>query len=157
MIRTIDGVPEGDGLHIGIVVASWNRSVNDRLLDGAIGRCEQLGVSRTTVVRVPGALELAVAARSLIDIGCSAVVAIGTIVKGDTDHYDIVVRESTSSLSRLATDTGVPITNAVLAVHNIKDAIDRAGEGPSNKGYEAAEAAVLTVTALRRLADSDLS
>lgn len=157
MIRTVDGVPEGEGLHIGIAVASWNRSVNDRLLDGAIARCEQLGVSRTTVVRVPGALELAVAARSLIDIGCSAVVAIGTIVKGDTDHYDIVVRESTSSLSRLATDTGVPITNAVLAVHNIKDAIDRAGEGPSNKGYEAAEAAVLTVTALRRLADSDLS
>lgn len=157
MIRTVDGVPEGEGLHIGIAVASWNRSVNDRLLDGAIARCEQLGVSRTTVVRVPGALELAVAARSLIDIGCSAVVAIGTIVKGDTDHYDIVVRESTSSLSRLATDTGVPITNAVLAVHNMKDAIDRAGGGPSNKGYEAAEAAVLTVTALRQLADSDPS
>lgn len=148
---TIEGNLEGEGLHIGIAVASWNAVVTGRLLAGALRRCEESGVSQATVIQVPGALELAVTARALINAGCDAIVAIGTVVKGDTDHYDIVVRESTSSLSRLATDTGVPVAQAVLAVHNVKDALSRAGDGPDNKGYEAAEAAILTATALREL------
>ncbi len=143
---------EGAGLHVGVVVASWNRAITDRLLDGALDRLEKAGVDEVTVLRVPGALELPVGAMALADNGCDATIAIGTVIRGDTDHYEIVVRESTAGISRVALDTGVPVTHAILAVTDIERAVERAGEGPSNKGYEAAEAAVLTVTALRRLA-----
>ncbi len=153
MTATIEPSLDGRGLHIGIAVANWNRSVTDRLLDGATSRCERLGVARVTVLRVPGALELPLAAQRLIEgARCDAVVAIGTVVKGDTDHYEIVVRESSSGISRVALDTGAPVANAILAVHDFADAMARAGEGESNKGVEAVDAAVATANALARLA-----
>lgn len=142
---------DGAGLHIGLAVASWNQTITDRLLDGAESRCEELGVSEVTVLRVPGALELPLAAKALIDQGCNAVVAIGTIVKGDTDHYEIVVRESTSGITRVALDSGVPVTNAILAVHDYGDAVERSDQGDANKGVEAVDAAILTATAIARL------
>lgn len=151
MIRQVEGKPEGAGLHIGIAVASWNRTITDRLLDASIRRGEELGVSEVTVLRVPGALELPLAARSLVDKGCDGVVALGTVVKGDTDHYDIVVRESSGGIAQVSIETGVPVTNGILAVHAIDDAVDRSQPGQGNKGREAMDAAVLTATALRAL------
>lgn len=150
MTRTVEGDLDASGLHVGVAVSTWNRSVTDRLLDGALGRLEAMG-AEVTVLRVPGALELPIAARSLADAGCDAVVAIGTIVRGDTDHYEIVVRESTAGIARVALDTGIPVANAILAVNEYGHAVERAGEGPSNKGFEAAEAAVSTAVALRAL------
>jgi 6,7-dimethyl-8-ribityllumazine synthase len=79
------------------------------------------------------------------------VVAIGTVVKGETDHYEIVVRESARGVSRVALETGVPVANAILAVHNYSQAVDRAGEGEDNKGVEGVNAAVVTANALREL------
>jgi 6,7-dimethyl-8-ribityllumazine synthase len=152
MTRLIDPKPDGKGLTIGIAVARWNQSITDRLLDGAESRLEELGVEETMVLRVPGALELPIAASSLISKGCDAVVAIGTIVRGDTDHYEIVVRESTAGIARVALDTGKPVTNAILAVAEYEHAVERAKSGPANKGFEAAEAAVATAHALRTLA-----
>lgn len=136
---------------VGIAVARWNQSITDRLLAGAETRLEELGVDDIVVLRVPGALELPIAAGALIAQGCDAVVAVGTIIRGDTDHYEIVVRESTAGISRVALDTGVPVTNAILAVNEYDHAVERAQPGPSNKGWEAAEAAVTTANALRRL------
>jgi 6,7-dimethyl-8-ribityllumazine synthase len=153
MTRFVDGELIASDLHVGIVVATWNRSVTDRLLDGAVGRLEAMDAAEITVLRVPGALELPIGVRRLIDAGCDAVVAIGTVVRGDTTHYEIVVRESTAGVARVALDTGVPVANAILAVDEFSQAVQRAGAGPSNKGYEAAEAAVSTATALRRLGE----
>jgi len=150
MTRSIEGDLDGTGLHVGVAVATWNRTVTDRLLDGAVTRLEALG-AEVTVLRVPGALELPIAALGLADSGCDAVVAIGTIVRGDTDHYEIVVRESTAGIARVALDTGVPVTNAILAVIDFAHALERAADGPANKGFEAAEAAVTTAVALRGL------
>ncbi len=150
MTRIIEGEPDGSGLHVGVAVATWNRSVTDRLLDAAVARLEALG-AQVTILRVPGALELPLAAHGLTQAGCDAVVAIGTIVRGDTDHYEIVVRESTAGIARVALESGVPVANAILAVSEFSHAVERAGEGPSNKGFEAAEAAVSTATALRAL------
>lgn len=151
MSREVRGDLKGAGLTVGIAVATWNQSITDRLLDGAVSRLEQLGVEDIVVLHMPGSLELPVAARALAEEGADAVIAIGTVVKGDTDHYEIVVRESSSGIGRVALETGIPVTNAILAVHDIADALDRAGPGDSNKGAEAAEAAVTSATALRRL------
>jgi 6,7-dimethyl-8-ribityllumazine synthase len=153
MTRFVEGELDATGLHVGVVVATWNRAVTDQLLQGALGRLAELGADQVTVLRVPGALEVPLGARALADAGCHTVVALGTVVRGDTDHYEIVVRESTAGVARVALDTGVPVANAILAVNEYAHAMERAGEGPSNKGYEAAEAAVSTAVALRRLGE----
>ncbi len=148
MSARISGSTDGSGLHIGVAAARWNQGITDRLIQGAVGRLESLGVDEITILEVPGALELPIAARALATKGCNAVVAIGTVIKGDTDHYDIVVRESSAGITRVALDTGVPVTNAILAVHDYQDALERAGAGQANKGYEAADAAVTIANAL---------
>ncbi len=151
MIRVVEGSKSGAGLHIGIAVASWNQGVTDRLLQGAVDRLQEMEVTEITILRVPGALELPVAAKSLIANGCDAAIAIGTVVKGDTDHYEIVVRESTAGIAAVALENGVPVANAILAVHDYGQALERAGDGAANKGAEAAEAAILSATAIRDL------
>ena len=151
MTRVIEGALGGEGLHIGIAVASWNQAITDRLLEGALARCQELEVAQVTVARVPGALELPVIVKAMVDAGCAAVVAIGTVIKGETDHYEIVVRESSAGLGRVATDTGVPVANAILAVHDVTQAMDRSGQGLANKGREAVDAAVATASAIAEL------
>lgn len=152
-MRTVEGDFDASGMVIGVVVASWNQTVTDRLLDGALEHLDSSGADEVIVLRVPGALEIPVGALALIERGCNAVVAIGTVIKGETDHYEIVVNEANSGVTAVATSTGVPIGNSILAVHDVADAIFRSGPDPSNKGAEAADAAVRTANALRQLAD----
>jgi 6,7-dimethyl-8-ribityllumazine synthase len=151
----VTGVVEGSkgysNLRIGIATAHWNQNITDTLLSGALGRLEELDVGDVTVVRVPGALELPLACKKLAEAGCDAVVAIGAVVKGETDHYEIVVRESARGLTLASLDTGVPITNAILAVHEYGLALERAGTGRDNKGIEATDAALSMAMALRGL------
>jgi 6,7-dimethyl-8-ribityllumazine synthase len=154
VIRTVEGSIDASGLHIGVVAALWNQSITDRLVKEATRRLEELSAAEVTILRVPGALELPLAARKLAESGCDAVIAIGTVVKGETDHYDIVVRESARGISRVALDTGVPVANAILAVHDYELALERAGAGEANKGVEAVDAAVMTASALRALEQS---
>lgn len=151
MTRIVEGSRTGQGLHIGVAAARWNQAITDRLVDGAIARLEELGVAEITLLRVPGALELPLAAQKLVESGCDAVVAIGTVVKGETDHYEIVVKESAQGISRVALATGIPVANAILAVHDYELALERAGSGDANKGVEAVEAAVTTANAFRDL------
>jgi len=152
-VRTIEPQADPSRLHVGVVAAKWNQSITDRLLDGALSRLEHLGVGRVTVVRVPGSLELPVGARALARAGCDAVVALGVIIKGDTDHYAIVATESARGLTLVSQDTGIPVTNGVLAVHEASHAVERAQPGPNNKGDEAATAAVETALTLASLTE----
>ncbi len=147
----IEGVLDASELKVGVVVARWNQTITARLLTGALDRLKELGAEDVKVLHVPGALEIPVGAAALASSGRDAIVAIGVVIKGETDHYEIVVRESTSGVSRVALDTGVPVGNAILAVHDIDDAMARSGAGEANKGAEATDAAVLTATALRKL------
>jgi 6,7-dimethyl-8-ribityllumazine synthase len=149
--RIIEGTLDASGLHIGVVAALWNRAITDKLVDGATRRLEELSAADVTVLRVAGALELPIGAKKLAGSGCDAVVAIGTVIKGETDHYEIVVRESARGISRVALEIGIPVANAILAVHDYELAVDRAGVGEANKGVEAVNAAVMTATALREL------
>lgn len=151
MTRVVQGSKTAAGLHIGIAAAQWNQAITARLVDGATRRLEDLGVAEVTLLQVPGALEVPLAAKKLAEAGCDAIVAIGTVVKGETDHYEIVVRESARGITLTSLETGVPVANAILAVHDYDLAIERAGSGESNKGVEAVDAAVATVNAFREL------
>lgn len=139
-------VPEktvGD-LTVGVAVANFNQSITDRLLDGALQALERKGTGRVVLLRVPGAWELPVAAAELARRGCDAVVAIGAIIKGETDHYEVIVNHSAAGLIEVALAHHIPVANAVLAAHDFDQAFDRSEPGPGNKGAEAALAAVKT-------------
>lgn len=152
MTRIVEGRSDASGLHIGVAVATWNQAITDRLLDGAQRALRALNTRAVTVLRVPGALELPLAAQALLDGGADGVVAIGVVIKGDTDHYDVVVRESCAGITRVALDRSAPVGNAILAVHDPAHALERAGADDSNKGVEVARAVVAMVNAVRDLA-----
>ena len=149
-IREIPQDLDGAGLSVGIAVASFNSFVTDPLRRGALDRLEELGVASVDVVHVAGALELATVAAALAK-KVDAVIAIGAVIEGETDHYMHVASETAAGLTRVALDTGIPIANAVLTVRNVEHARERSLPGPSNKGYEAADAAVLAANALRQI------
>jgi 6,7-dimethyl-8-ribityllumazine synthase len=141
-IEELGPIRTPEELTIGVAVASFNQTVTDRLLQGALTALEQHNVGSVQILRVAGAWELPWAADALARRGCDAVIAIGAVIKGETDHYEVIVRESAAGLIRVALDHGLPVTNAVLAAHDFDQAHDRSERGPSNKGAEAAEAAL---------------
>jgi 6,7-dimethyl-8-ribityllumazine synthase len=137
-------------LSIGIAVSTFNQAITDRLLAGCLAELEVLAVGAVQVARVPGALELPLAADILARRGCDGVVAVGAVVKGETDHYDVIVRESSSGLMRVCLDHQIPVGNAVLALTDAGHGVERSEPGPSNKGAEAARAVVETALTLGR-------
>lgn len=152
MTRTFEGHSDGASLQIGIAVSSFNAGITDGLLAGALAGLEEASVVEITVLRVPGALELPLAAQKLIDAGMDAIVAIGAVIEGETDHYTHVATQAMEGLQRVALESSVPVANAVLTVREYAHARDRSLPGKANKGYEAALAAVTTVNAFRELA-----
>jgi 6,7-dimethyl-8-ribityllumazine synthase len=146
--------PSARGLRVAIVRARFNASVTDGLLDGAWKALADMGAGprAVTVVDAPGAFELPLLARAAAESGrFDAIVALGAVIRGDTDHYEHVAREAATGLSRVALRTGVPVAFGVLTVEREEQALARSAPGPDNKGAEAARAAVATVLALRSL------
>lgn len=94
----IEGTLDGGGLKVGVVVASFNAFVTGGLLQGALAALAGAGVQDPLVLRVAGAFELPVAARALADAGCDAVVALGAVIKGETDHYEHVANQAIAGL-----------------------------------------------------------
>ncbi|WP_436789327.1 6,7-dimethyl-8-ribityllumazine synthase [Yinghuangia sp. YIM S10712] len=148
---TVEGAQD---LRVAVVAAQWHTAVMDGLLAGALTALDEFGIAEPTVVRVPGAFELPVAAKVLAENGHDAVVALGVVIRGGTPHFDYVCAAATDGLTRVALDTGVPVGFGLLTCDNEQQALDRAGvEGAKeDKGREAATAAVATVVALRTVA-----
>ncbi len=147
-LREIEGSLDGAGLRVGIAVSTFNATITEALLAGALGVLEKADVETCTVVRVPGALEIGPAITRLVE-DHDAVIAIGAVIEGETDHYEHVATEASSAITRVALASGVPVTNAVLTVRKLEHARDRALPGPGNKGAEAAEAAIRMVHVIR--------
>ncbi len=144
---------DGTGLRIVVVAASWHQAVMDGLVDGALRGLAAAQVADVRLVRVPGSFELPVAALAAARGGADAVVALGVVIRGGTPHFEYVCEAATQGLTRVALDTAVPVGFGVLTCDDDQQALDRAGLPCSHedKGYEAAQAAVATVLALRAL------
>jgi 6,7-dimethyl-8-ribityllumazine synthase len=149
----------GEGLRVAIVQARFNAEVTDRLARGAKARLARLGVAAPDVehVTVPGAFELPLAARAAALGGrFDAVVALGAVIRGETDHYRLVCDAATHGLLRVTLDTGVPVGFGVLTCDSDEQAMARAGAGKdddddANKGAEAAAVAIEMVHRTRNL------
>jgi 6,7-dimethyl-8-ribityllumazine synthase len=154
-VRTIEGMQSAVGFRFALVVSKYNDFVTDRLQAGALAALAAAGVAPTdiTVVRVPGAFEIPLAAQHAAGSGqYDAIVCLGCIVRGETPHFEYIASAVSHGLTTGAAATGVPMTFGVLTTNSIEEAIERAGEGPSNKGWEAAAAAIEMVAVLVQLA-----
>jgi 6,7-dimethyl-8-ribityllumazine synthase len=144
--------PDGGGLRILVLRSTFNGAVVDGLLAGAKAALEEMGVADVAVESVPGAFELPLAARVAAESGrFDAVVALGAVVRGETDHYEHISREAAAGLAAAARETGVPVGFGVLTVTEEAHAVARSAPGAGNKGAEAARAAVAMARLLRRL------
>ena len=141
---------DGSGLSVGVVVSRFAKFDTQPLLDGALRLLEEAGVEKVVVVEVAGALEAPVVAAVLAKT-MDAVVALGAVIKGETDHYHHVATQSAAGLARVSLDTGTPVANGVLTVRNALAAAARSRPNLDNRGREAAAAALVAANALRSL------
>ena len=139
---------------VAVVAARWNADIVDRLLEGCVGRLRALGVSPAMidVHRVPGAYELPVAAKLLIDAGRhDAVILIGCVIRGDTAHFEFVAGEAARGIQSVAIASGVPCLFGLLTVENRQQALDRAGGSHGHAGVAAADGAAEMIALARAI------
>jgi 6,7-dimethyl-8-ribityllumazine synthase len=141
------------GLRFGIVVSRFNDFITDRLLAGALRAFAEAGVSKNQleIVEVPGSFELPIAAKKMAATHkFDALLAIGCVLRGETSHYDYVCSETARGIQLAQLDTGVPIGFCVLTCETKEQALARAGEKDSNKGYATAAGAIEMAQLSRR-------
>ncbi len=146
---------DADGRYA-IVVGRFNQFVVDSLVEGAVNALVRHGVDEDniTVVRVPGAYEIPLAAQAVAEKGeVDAIIALGAVIRGSTPHFDYVAGESASGLNKVQMDTGIPCSFGILTVNTIEQAIERAGTKSGNKGAEASLVAIEMVSVLRQISE----
>ena len=144
-LRALEGTLSALGKRFAIVVSRFNLFITERLLLSAIDGLVRSGAEKRNIdlVRVPGAFEIPLAARTLAETKkYDAIICLGCLLRGDTVHYDVIVNEVTRGIGQSAQETGVPHAFGVLTCETLEQAIDRAGLKMGNKGFEAALAAV---------------
>jgi 6,7-dimethyl-8-ribityllumazine synthase len=142
---TIEASRRAKGLRFAVVVSKYNDFVTDRLQAGALAALSAAGAlpDDITIVRVPGAFEIPIAAQHAAESGrFNAVVCLGCVIRGETPHFEYICSAVSHGLTVGAASTGVPMAFGVLTTNSVEEALARAADGPSNKGYEAAAAAI---------------
>ena len=137
-----------------LVAARFNAFVVDQLLAGATDALQRHGVSddRIDLVRVPGSYEIPLVAQKLGTSGrYAAVICLGCVIRGETDHYDHVAGAAASGIAHAALNSGVPVIFGVLTCETLEQAINRAGAKAGNKGFEAAMCAIEMVNLMKKL------
>lgn len=154
-MKVIEGVVATPNARVAIAIARFNNFINDSLLQGAIDALKRIGQvddANITVVWVPGAYELPLTARVLANTGkYDAVIALGTVIRGGTAHFEYVAGEASSGLGHVSLTTEVPIAFGVLTTESIEQAIERAGTKAGNKGAEAALTALEMINVIKAI------
>ena len=153
-VKTIDGELNVRNTHFGLVVGRFNSLITERLLDAAIKTLLRHGVEQSQIetIWVPGAYELPLAVQRLARTErCTAIVALGCVIRGETPHFDYVAGECASGLARVSLEYDIPVGFGVLTVDTIEQAIARAGTKAGNKGEDAAAAALEMINVLRQI------
>ena len=131
-------------LVVGVVTSRFNSEITEKLEAGALNRLQEAGLAANNIlqVRVPGAFELPLAARWLLEEGCAAVIALGAVIRGDTAHFDYVCQAVERGLTTLQLEVGRPVVFGVLTTDNEEQALARVGGAHGHKGRDAAEVAL---------------
>jgi 6,7-dimethyl-8-ribityllumazine synthase len=148
-VKELQGSPKATGRRFALVVSTFNKDITDGLLRGARSALTDAGAKSAdiTVVRVPGAFEIPLAARRLAQSGrYDAVVCLGCLIKGETMHFEYIASAVSHGIMAVSADTGIPVTFGVLTTLTEEQAAARAADGTDNKGREAALSAVEMIT-----------
>jgi len=140
------------GFRFAIVASRWNDGLVTRLIDGALKALAQssAGKDAVQIFRVPGSFEIPLCALKAAESRkFDAVICLGVIIRGDTPHFEYIATETTRGIGEAGLKTGVPVLFGVITADNVEQANARAGEGPENKGFEAAMAAIELVNLYR--------
>jgi len=151
---TFDSELSAEGLRFAIVVSRFNSFVTEPLLTGAIDALMERGATqeRIEIVRVPGAWELPIAARTIaVHKKPDAVICLGAVIRGDTPHFDYVAGEAARGIADASAETGIPMAFGLLTTNTEEQAVDRAGGKSGNKGFEAALTAIEMANLLQKL------
>ena len=150
----LQGGTDGEGLRIAIVVAIFNDFITSKLLDGARAALSRHGVrdDDVSVASVPGSFELPLVAKKLAESGQhDAVICLGAVIRGETDHYEHVAGEAAKGIANAGFSSGVPVIFGVLTTDTLEQAINRAGGKQGNNGYGAGLAAIEMANLMRAL------
>ncbi len=133
------------GFRFAIVASRWNDFLTSKLIEGALDALERLGADENSVevFKVPGSFELPLTARKVAESGnFDAVICIGTVIRGETPHFDYVAGEAAKGVAQVSMQTGVPVLFGVVTTDTLEQAINRTGVKAGNKGFEVAMSAV---------------
>ena len=151
-------LPDGSAFRFAVIVSRFNEAVTDSLRDAAVAALKEAGAleGNVHVLSVPGAFEIPQAARAAAETGrFDAIVCLGCVIRGETPHFDYIAQSAAHGITRAAQDSGVPIAFGVLTTHTADEALARAGDGPGNKGREAAAAAIEMAALYARIDGGD--
>jgi 6,7-dimethyl-8-ribityllumazine synthase len=154
MLRTWEGALAAKGFTFGIVVSRFNEFITAHLLEGALDALRRHGAEedRITVVKVPGSFEIPLVAKRMAASGqYSALICLGTVIRGATPHFEYVAAEVSKGVAAASLETGVPMGFGVLTTDSIDQAIERAGTKGGNKGFDAACSAIEMANLFREL------
>jgi 6,7-dimethyl-8-ribityllumazine synthase len=143
-------------MRVAIVVSRFNDFVTERLLEGARAALADAGVAAADIqiLHVPGAFEIPMAAQRVAESGkVNAVVCLGCLIRGATPHFEFIASACAHGITAAAATTGVPMSFGVLTTNSAEEALERAAPGPSNKGREAADAALEMARLFARIGD----
>jgi len=142
-------------MRIAIVVSRFNDFVTERLLTGAQAALAEHGIGDITIVRVPGAFEIPIAAQRMAETGkVAAVVCLGCLIRGATPHFEFIAAACAHGITAAAAATGVPMAFGVLTTNSVEEALERAAVNDTNKGREAALAALEMARIFEGLGDA---
>jgi 6,7-dimethyl-8-ribityllumazine synthase len=140
-----EGRLNAEGFRFAIVASRWNEFITGRLVEGALDALERLGVNEgsVSIYRVPGAFEIPLLAKRLAQSRrFDAIICVGTIIRGQTPHFDYIANEVARGISQAGLESGVPVVFGIVTADTVDQAIDRAGVKLGNKGFEAGMTAV---------------
>jgi len=156
-METFQGKLKAEDLKIGIVLSRFNQFISERLLEGALEALEKLGADEKnlSVYKVPGSFELPGVTKKLAQSKkVDGILCLGTLIRGDTPHFEYLSAEVTKGLAQISMDQGIPVSFGILTVDTIEQGIERAGTKAGNKGYDSAFALVETLNLMKE-ADLD--
>ena len=144
-IKTYEGNFLAENLRFGIVISRWHELINSKLLEGSLDTIKRHGGSleNCEIAYVPGSFEIPLMVQKMVDSKkYNAVIALGTIIRGHTLHFDLIANEAVKGIAKASMSSGVPVTLGILTTDTLEQAFERAGSKQGNKGSEATMSAI---------------